>query len=342
MAETPITILGAGSWGTALAILLGRQHKAVKLWPRRPEQAEAISKARENRLYLPGVPLPEAVAICSSLGEALESSEFIILAIPAKGMREAVNHSAAYLRPDQILLSAAKGLEPETARRMSEVLAEELPHQPCAVLSGPNLAGEVVAGQPATSVVASADREVANLLQAALICPTFRVYTNMDVVGVELGGALKNVIAIAAGIADGLGFGDNTRAALVTRGLAEITRLGVAMGADPRTFQGLSGIGDLIATCVSPRSRNHWVGYRLGKNESLVEILAGMEQIAEGVPTTKAAVALAKCYQVEMPITASLYGVLFDGISPSEAVTKLMNRPGKEEIESWGPLPGPV
>jgi glycerol-3-phosphate dehydrogenase (NAD(P)+) len=340
MADPAIAILGAGSWGTALAILLARQHKAVKLWPRRPEQVQAISQARENRLYLPGVPLPDEITLCSSLAEALELSEFAILAVPAKGMRELAGLSAPYLKSNQSLLSVAKGLEPETAKRMSEVLAEVLPQQPCAVLSGPNLAGEVVAGQPTTTVVASTDREVASRLQTALICPTFRVYTNLDVIGVELGGALKNVIAIAAGIADGMGFGDNTRAALVTRGLAEITRLGVAMGADPRTFQGLSGIGDLIATCVSPRSRNHRVGYRLAKGEDLAQILAGMEQIAEGVPTTKATVALARRNQVEMPIATHLHSVLFEGVSPAEAVVKLMNRPGKEETEPWGALPG--
>jgi glycerol-3-phosphate dehydrogenase (NAD(P)+) len=336
MAEAPIAILGAGSWGTALAVLLGRQQRPVKLWPRRPEQARAIAQARENSLYLPGIALPEKVQICPSPAEAIELSKFIILALPAKGMRRIAELSAPFLQPDQAVLSAAKGLEPETAKRMSEVLAETLPQQPCGVLSGPNLASEVVAGQPTTSVVASLEREVATFLQASLICPTFRVYTNLDVIGVELGGALKNVIAIAAGIVDGLGFGDNTRAALITRGLAEITRLGVAMGADSRTFQGLSGIGDLIATCVSPRSRNHWVGERLAKGENLSQILAGMEQIAEGVPTTRAAVALAERYQVEMPIAAHLQAVLFEGVAPAEAVVRLMNRPGKEETESWG------
>jgi glycerol-3-phosphate dehydrogenase (NAD(P)+) len=338
----PIAILGAGSWGTALAILLGRQQRAVNLWPRRPEQAQAISQARENQRYLPGHSLPEMVNVCRSLEEALVPAKFIILAVPAKGMRAIAELSAPYLRPDQPLLSAAKGLEPETAKRMSEVLEELLPQQPCGVLSGPNLASEVVAGQPTTTVVASLNREVAGQLQASLICPSFRVYTSLDVVGVELGGALKNVIAIAAGIADGLGFGDNTRAALITRGLAEITRLGAAMGADPRTFQGLSGIGDLIATCVSPRSRNHWVGYHLARGQSLAQILSGMEQIAEGVPTTAAALALAKRHGVEMPIAAHLQSVLGEGVTPAAAVAKLMNRPGKEEIEPWSSGPGPA
>lgn len=330
-----ISIIGAGAWGTALAVLLGRQGRAVKLWPRRREQAEALARSRENARYLAGVPLPEWVEICREMDWAVQSSELVVLAVPAAGMRETAAALAPHLAKGQRLLSAAKGLEPESGRRMSEIIKEALPGRPVAALSGPNLASEVAAGIPTTSVAASEDGEFCRFVQAAFMCPSFRVYTNTDVVGVELGGALKNIIAIGAGISDGLGFGDNSKAALVTRGLAEMTRLGVAMGARALTFQGLSGIGDLVATCVSPRSRNYKVGFRLAQGEKLSEILAGMEQIAEGVPTTGAAMLLAERHRVEMPIAAQLYQVLYAGAAPRRAVAELMSRPARDEWEGY-------
>jgi glycerol-3-phosphate dehydrogenase (NAD(P)+) len=328
-----IAIIGAGSWGTALAVLLGRQGRRVLLWPRRAEQAEALSRTRENHLYLPGVALPAAVEICREAEAAIAESDIVILAVPAKGMREIARRIAGHIPAGKPLLSAAKGLEPDSGKRMSEIIGEALPGQPIAVLSGPNLANEVAAGAPTTTVVASRESEICKLIQSALMGPTFRVYTNTDVIGVELGGALKNIVAIGAGISDGLGFGDNTKAALVTRGLAEMTRLGVAMGARALTFQGLSGIGDLMATCASPHSRNYKVGFRLAQGESLSAIVSGMDQIAEGVPTTQAAVKLAARYQADMPIATHLHGVLFEGVAPKAAVTGLMSRPARDEWE---------
>jgi len=329
----PIAIIGAGSWGTALAVLLGNQGRQVRLWPRRREQAEALSRQRENARYLPGVSLPEKVAVCASIEQAVIGSLLVVLAVPAQGMRMIASQVAPYLPLQQPLLSVAKGLEPNSGKRMSEVIGEVLPNQPLAVLSGPNLAREVAAGIPTTSVVASEQAELCRLVQEAFMGPTFRVYTNRDVIGVELGGALKNIIAIGAGISDGLDFGDNTKAALVTRGLVEIIRLGVAMGARAETFQGLSGLGDLMATCASPHSRNYRVGFRLAKGEKLPVILESMDQIAEGVPTTKAAVSVAGRHQVEMPITAQLHEVLFGGMSPRQAVASLMSRAGRDELE---------
>jgi glycerol-3-phosphate dehydrogenase (NAD(P)+) len=334
--ESPSTaILGAGSWGTALAVLLGRQGKQVKLWPRRHEQFEALSQKRENSLYLPGASLPESVEICPEIGEAVSTASLVVFALPAQGMREISARTASHIPADLPLLSVAKGLEAESGLRMSEIIAQALPDRPLAVLSGPNLAVEVAAGIPTTSVAASRSQDLSRFVQKVFMCPTFRVYTNSDIIGVELGGALKNIIAIGAGISDGLGFGDNSKAALVTRGLAEITRLGLAMGAKAVTFQGLSGIGDLMATCASPRSRNHKVGFRLAKGEKLSAILETMDQIAEGVPTTRAAVTLAQRHGVEMPIAAQLYEVLFKEVPPKQAVAGLMNRPAKDESEGY-------
>jgi len=260
----------------------------------------------------------------------------VVLAVPSRGMRETVRALRPHLAPQHYLISAAKGLEDDTGLRMTEIIAQELP-QPWgaapACLSGPNLAAEVAAGIATTTVIACADAAVARRAQQVFMQPTFRVYTNPDVVGVELGGALKNVIAIGAGINDGLGFGDNTKAALVTRGLAEMTRLGVALGAAAATFMGLSGIGDLVATCASRRSRNHYVGYQLALGRALDDILAGMDMIAEGVPTTRAAVRLAGQVGVEMPITRAVHAVLFEGMQPSEAVRSLMSRDPRDERE---------
>jgi len=331
-----VAIIGAGSWGTALAALLGRAGLAVGLWARRAEMARSLRLRRENQQYLPGVTLADSVEPHDDMAAALDGAEMVVLAVPSRGMRETVRALRPHLAPQQRLISAAKGLEHDTGLRMTQVIAEELPPPwgACpACLSGPNLAAEVAAGIATTTVVACADPELARRAQQVFMQPTFRVYTNSDVVGVELGGALKNVIAIGAGINDGLGFGDNTKAALVTRGLAEITRLGAALGAAPATFTGLSGIGDLVVTCASRRSRNHYVGYHLALGRALDDILGGMDMIAEGVPTTRAAVRLAHQAQVEMPITRAVHAVLFEGMQPSEAVRQLMLRDARDECE---------
>jgi glycerol-3-phosphate dehydrogenase (NAD(P)+) len=271
------------------------------------------------------------------LAAAVAGAEMVTLAVPSQGMRETVRALRPHLAPQHFLISTAKGLEHDTGLRMTQVIAQELPEPwgACpACLSGPNLAAEVAAGIATTSVIACADRERARHAQQLFMQPTFRVYTNSDVVGVELGGALKNVIAIGAGINDGLGFGDNTKAALVTRGLAEITRLGVALGATAATFIGLSGIGDLVATCASRRSRNHYVGYHLARGRALADILAGMDNmIAEGVQTTRAAVRLAEREGVDMPITRAVRAVLFEGLAPFQAVRQLMTRDARDECE---------
>ena len=334
--ETPVAIIGAGSWGTALAALLGRDGLPVRLWARRPEMARSLRLRRENQKYLPGVTLPDGVEPHAELGAALEGAEMVVLAVPSRGMRETVRTLRHHLTPQHYLISAAKGLEDDTGLRMTQIIAEELPAPwgTCAAcLSGPNLAAEVAAGIATTTVIACSDGGLARRAQQVFMRPSFRVYTNPDVVGVELGGALKNVIAIGAGISDGLGFGDNTKAALVTRGLAEITRLGVALGGAPATFMGLSGIGDLVATCASRRSRNHYVGYRLALGRTLDEIVGGMDMIAEGVPTTRAAVLLAQRAAVEMPITRALHAVLFEGLRPLDAVQALMLRDARDERE---------
>jgi glycerol-3-phosphate dehydrogenase (NAD(P)+) len=333
----PTAIIGAGSWGTALAALLGRAGQAVRLWARRKQMAESLRLRRENQQYLPGVTLAESVQPLDDLAAAVAGAEMVTLAVPSQGMRETVRALRPHLAPQHFLISTAKGLEHDTGLRMTQVIAQELPEPwgACpACLSGPNLAAEVAAGIATTSVIACADRERARHAQQLFMQPTFRVYTNSDVVGVELGGALKNVIAIGAGINDGLGFGDNTKAALVTRGLAEITRLGVALGAAAATFIGLSGIGDLVATCASRRSRNHYVGYHLARGRALADILAGMDNmIAEGVQTTRAAVRLAEQAGVDMPITRAVRAVLFEGLQPFQAVRRLMLRDARDECE---------
>jgi glycerol-3-phosphate dehydrogenase (NAD(P)+) len=335
-ADAPAAIIGAGSWGTALAVLLARRATRVRLWARRGEAAQSLRLRRENQQYLPGVTLPESVEPVADMAAALAGAELVVLAAPSRGMRETVRALRPHLAPQHCIVSAAKGLEHDTGLRMTEVIAQELSAPAgakAACLSGPNLAAEVAAGIATTTVIACGDAEVARRAQRMFMQPTFRVYTNPDVVGVELGGALKNIIAIGAGINDGLGFGDNTKAALVTRGLAEITRLGVALGAAATTFMGLSGVGDLVATCASRRSRNHYVGYRLALGQQLDDVLAGMDMIAEGVPTTQAAVRLAQQAGVEMPIARAVHAVLFEGLAPRDAVRELMQREARDERE---------
>jgi len=333
MPVATFSVFGAGSWGTALAVLLARKGFRVCLWGRDPEQAALMCQERVNRRYLPQALFPDTLEITHDLGDAALFGEIAVLAVPSAAMQELVGRLSEMNMKARILVSAAKGLESATGGRMSEVITKgfkALP-APLTVLSGPNLAVEIAREVPTATVIASNDREAARVAQQAFLTPFFRVYTNPDVVGVELGGALKNIIAIAAGIGDGMGFGDNTKATIMTRGLAEITRLGVALGAQPRTFLGLAGVGDLITTCASPLSRNRTVGYALGQGRSLAEALATTGQVAEGVPTTRAAWHLSQKAGVEMPITQTLYRILFEGKRPQEAVIDLMSREPKEE-----------
>jgi glycerol-3-phosphate dehydrogenase (NAD(P)+) len=331
-----IAVVGAGSWGTALSLTLAKAGWQVRLWARRSEVASAIQRERRNPNYLSEYELPSAVEATADLRDAVAGARMVILAVPSDGMRETCAMLADCLQEDQGIVSAAKGLEHETGRRLSEVIGEILGQgrgERIAVLSGPNLAPEVAAGVATASVTACADGGFAAEAQAALSTPRFRIYTNRDVLGVELGGALKNIIAIGAGASDGLGFGDNTKAALMTRGLAEMTRLGVALGARADTFRGLSGMGDLVATCATQKSRNYRLGFEVARGKKLAEVLAEMNQVAEGVETTRAAQALAARANVEMPITAAVHSVLFEGASAAEAVRVLMERVWRDEAE---------
>jgi glycerol-3-phosphate dehydrogenase (NAD(P)+) len=331
-----ITIVGTGAWGTTLAVMLAREGRRVTLWSRTAEEAVRLRAARENKAFLPGVILPDQLEITHALEEALDGCRMLMLVVPAQRMRENVRRLRPYLQGDTVVLSAAKGLESETALRMSEVIAEELgpeSKESICVLSGPNLSREIVAGLPAGTVVAAAVPEVAEFAQRLTITPRFRVYAHDDVVGVELGGALKNIIALGAGAADEFGYGENAKAVYMTRGLAEITRLGVAAGANPLTFAGLAGIGDLVCTCSSRHSRNHYMGEELAKGRSLADIQASMKMVAEGVNTTRAALKLAREYHVEMPITEQIHDVLFCGKSPRQAIQDMMMRGPKWEFE---------
>lgn len=330
-----IAVVGTGSWGTTLAVVLARSGIPVSLLARSEPTAGQLRSERENRRFLPGVRLPEQVAISHRPESALADASIVLLVVPAQRLRENVASLRDYLPPKAVLVSAAKGLEMNSGKRMSEVIREELGpavNERLAVLSGPNLSAEVVAGLPTATVVAAEDEGVARFVQNELRVPHLRVYTNDDVVGVELAGALKNIIAIGAGASDGLGFGDNAKAAFLTRGLAEIARLGIAMGANPLTFAGLAGMGDLMATCVSKHSRNRRLGEELARGRSLEEALASLGMVAEGVATTAAAWQIANHYQIEMPITETIYRVLFEGHSPRQAVIELMERDRKGEL----------
>jgi len=302
------------------------------LWARRPELASAIEADRRNPDYLPGLALPPTLRATADLTEALDGAGVVVMAVPSHGFRSVLDQGLAHIAAGVPVVSLTKGVEQVALRRMSEIVAELMPGQPFAVLTGPNLVDEIVAGQPTASVVATPDEHLAARLQQLFTTGSFRVYTNPDVVGCELGGALKNVIAIAAGIADGMGFGDNTRGAVVTRGLAELARLGVALGGQPVTFSGLTGMGDLVATCTSRHSRNRWVGEQLSKGHSLADIVAGTRMVAEGVRTSAAVVELAARVGVEMPIAEQVVAVLHHGKSPAEVVPCLMGRDAKPEF----------
>jgi glycerol-3-phosphate dehydrogenase (NAD(P)+) len=327
-----VAVIGAGSWGTTVAALAACNTPTV-LWARRPELAAAIERDHVNTDYLQGFALPSELRATADLDEAVASADVIVMAVPSHGFRDVAADVARSLRPWVPVVSLAKGLEQGSTRRMSEVVQEMLPGHPVAVLTGPNLAKEILAGQPAASVVAISDSIIAAELQRIFARPSLRIYTNPDVVGCEVGGVVKNVIAIAAGMAEGMGFGDNTRATLITRGLAEMTRLGLAMGGEPRTFAGLAGMGDLIATCASKQSRNTQVGLALGEGRSIADILAGMTMVAEGVKSSPSVVSLARHYGVEMPITEQVAAVCHEGRQAKDALAALMNRGSRSEFD---------
>ena len=327
-------MIGAGSWGTTVALLAG-DRTPISLWSRRPELAETMRATRSNTRYLPGYLLPEDVAPTSSMEEAMNGAEAVAIAVPSHGFRQVFRELAPHVSGPLPLVSLTKGIEQDTLATMTRVIMEEAPgHDPglVGVLTGPNLAAEVAMGQPAAAVVAMGDDDAARQVQSVLMGPTFRVYTNDDVIGCELGGAVKNVMAIAAGMSDGLGFGDNTRATLITRALTELTRLGVSLGGRPSTFAGLAGMGDLIATCISPKSRNHQVGYELAKGGALEDIVTEMNMVAEGVKTTTSVLGLAARVGVEMPIAEHVAMVLHEGVHPRDAVLSLMTRQAKAEL----------
>ncbi|BCV21481.1 NAD(P)H-dependent glycerol-3-phosphate dehydrogenase [Moorella sp. Hama-1] len=328
-----VAVVGAGSWGTALAILLARKGMHVNLWARRPEQVTALKERRENRAYLPEVGLPATITPTADLAVAVREVGLVVLSVPSHAVRLMARELRPLLPPEVIIVNTAKGLELETKKRLSIVLAEEGLDR-VVVLSGPSHAEEVGRGLPTTVVVAAADREAAEYVQDVFMDPTFRVYTNPDITGVEFGGALKNIIALATGMADGLGLGDNARAALMTRGMAEIARLGVALGGKILTFAGLSGIGDLIVTCTSMYSRNRRAGILLGQGQALEEVLAAVGMVVEGVRTTAAARELARQYNIRMPITEEIYQVLYQGKPVGDCVAALMERPRTHEVET--------
>ncbi|HPD17725.1 MAG TPA: NAD(P)H-dependent glycerol-3-phosphate dehydrogenase [Planctomycetota bacterium] len=327
-----VTVIGDGGWGTALALLLLGKGHAVRLWGAFPDYIEEMRRRRENVKFLRGIPLPEALELASDLPGAVAGAEWLVMAVPTQFMRGVLRRLARCYRRGTPIVSVAKGIENRTLLRPTQIIAGVLGPAPVAALSGPSHAEEVARGLPATVTVASRRAALARRAQALFMTDRFRVYTTTDVAGVELGGAVKNVVAIAAGICDGLGLGDNAKSALLTRGLAEMTRLGVALGARRHTFAGLAGIGDLITTCASPFGRNRAVGVQIGQGKSLNEILAGMAMVAEGVRTTLSVRALARRHGVELPITEQVYQVLFRGKDPKAAVRDLMRRAAKDEV----------
>ncbi|MBM70648.1 MAG: NAD(P)H-dependent glycerol-3-phosphate dehydrogenase [Haliea sp.] len=309
MNNLKVGLLGGGSWGTTVAALVARNAPAI-LWARNPETVREINEEHSNATYLPGARLPEKLQATADIGEAVAGADVIVMGIPSQNFRSVLQEVRRHIRPWVPVISLTKGLELDTRMRMTEIIAEVLPGHPVGVLTGPNLAREIMAGQAAASVIAMEDAIIVRELQCLFSSGLFRVYTNTDVVGCELGGVLKNIIAIAVGMGDGLGAGDNTRAALITRGLAEITRLGCAMGGKAETFSGLAGMGDMIATCTSAQSRNRHVGMELGRGKTLETIAADMFMVAEGAKSAPAVMALAQQYGVEMPIASDVYKVL--------------------------------
>lgn len=333
---TRAAVLGSGSWGTTYATVLADGGSDVTLWSRRPEVAEAVRGRHENPDYLPGIRLPDRLAATADPAEAVAGADFVVLALPAQSLRDNLEKWVPLLPAQALLVSLIKGIELGTTKRMSEVIAEvaDIPARRVVVVSGPNLAHEIAARHPAATVVAGTDEAACERLQRATLTPYFRPYTNDDVIGCELGGAVKNVVAIACGMADGMGFGDNTKAGLVTRGLAEMARLGAALGADPLTFSGLAGLGDLVATCVSPLSRNRAFGVRLGRGASFADVLAESWQTVEGVQSCESILALARRHGVDMPITEHVVQVVHRGMSPTRMLESLMARETRPERRS--------
>lgn len=331
-----VAVLGAGSWGTALSIVLSDNGHEVNLWTHKKEQADSINTTHKNEKYLE-IMIPEKIKAFHNMAKAVEGAEAIILVVPTAAMREVCQELNGCLKQRVTIIHASKGIEPVTLKRVSEMISEEMDdyaYEDIVVLSGPSHAEEVAKRQPTTVTVSSLDQDHANIAQDLFINESFRVYTSQDLIGIELGGALKNIIALGAGISDGLGFGDNAKAALMTRGLAEISRLGTALGANPLTFLGLPGVGDLVVTCTSVHSRNWRAGHLIGSGKKLDEVLDIMDMVVEGVRTTEAAYQIAAEQQIEMPITTAIYDVLFNDKDPKEVVGNLMNRTKREEMDN--------
>ena len=338
-----IGVIGGGSWGTALAILLANNKHCVDIWVRDRQQMEDIQQSRENKKYLPGVSIPETINISTDLSETIYNKDLLVLSVPTHGVRSILEECNGIIKKEQVIVNVAKGIENDSLLRISQIVNEILPANSYAVLSGPSHAEEVARDIPTTVVSASSDRGIAEYVQDIFMSPSFRVYTNPDVIGVELGGALKNVIALGAGISDGLKYGDNTKAALMTRGITEMSRLGEKLGAHNATFSGLAGIGDLIVTCTSMHSRNRRAGILIGQGQTLSESVKSIGMVVEGIKTTKSTYELAKRNKVVMPITAEIYDVLYNGKDVKRSVINLMLRDRKhemedlikEEIEEW-------
>ena len=326
-----VAVIGSGSWGTALAMMLANHGHAVKMWARNQAAVDEINEKHTNEKYLPGVILPEGLTATTDRGAAVEGAEIVISAVPSRAVRSTITDFSPLLKEGTVLVNVAKGLEDGSLLRLSQVIGECAPQCKICVLSGPSHAEEVAREIPTTCLIASEDEAVAKMVQEEFMNPRFRLYTNTDVVGVEMGAAMKNIIALAAGMNDGLGFGDNSKAALMTRGIAEMKRLGIAMGGKADTFAGLSGIGDLIVTCTSMHSRNRRAGILLGQGKSLQETLDQVQMVVEGVNTVQAACHLAEKYHVDLPITQAINDVLFHGKGTQEAVLELMTRQGKSE-----------
>ncbi len=327
-----VGLLGGGSWGTTIASLCARNSPTM-LWARNANTVDDINQHHRNEKYLPGAKLHEGLQATTSIKKAVKKADVVVMGIPSQHFRQVLEEARPYIRPWVPIVSLSKGLEQGTKMRMTEIIETVMPGHPAGVLTGPNLAREIMAGQAAASVIAMVDDTLANALQKVFRTGLFRVYTNDDVVGCELGGALKNVIAIAAGMGDGAGAGDNTRAAVITRGLAELSRLGVAMGGKPETFSGLAGLGDLVATCNSQQSRNRYVGYHLGQGRKLEEIIEEMSMVAEGVKTVSVVKELAEAYDVEMPITQEVYRVVHEGATVVDAFRGLLRQQSGAESD---------
>lgn len=326
-----VGVLGAGSWGTALALLLYKNGHDVTIWSIDSKEVEMLRKEREHKSKLPGVVLPQKMLITNDLEEGMKDKDILVLAVPSVFTRATARSMKPYIRFGQIVVDVAKGIEETTLMTLSEQIKEELPEADVAVLSGPSHAEEVGRGLPTTCVVGATSEKTATYLQNAFKSDAFRVYISSDILGIELGGSLKNVIALAAGMADGLGYGDNTKAALITRGIAEVTRLGVKMGGKAETFAGLTGIGDLIVTCASVHSRNRKAGYLMGQGKTMQEAMDEVQMVVEGVYSAKAAVGLGAKYEVSLPIIEEVNKILFEGKSAAQAVRELMMREGKTE-----------